>query len=117
MIRRRLGILALGLGLVGFACGSGGGASTNTDTTAAGQQVAVADTAAAAGSDPGGAVVPVTGSGCKFDKAKEGKTLHEHIGNFGLKGFWNGETEPGSYFLHENCGQKKAIWLILATGW
>lgn len=56
---------------------------------------------------------PVAGGAtCQYDESQKGQIEGKSIENFGLKTY---EGEP--YWLHENCGKKKAVWIILATGW
>ena len=56
--------------------------------------------------------VDVASLPCAFDKAKQGKIVGKAVKNFGLKD-WTGTP----HFLHDDCGKKKLIWLILSTGW
>lgn len=52
---------------------------------------------------------------CAFDPDLEGKGVGDHVKNFSLKTVYNTE-----YNLHsQNCGQpeRKALYLLLGTGW
>ncbi len=56
---------------------------------------------------------PDTPAGCGFDSSKQGKSVGDHVKNYGLK-TW----EKCAHYLHQDCGgETKAIWLILSTGW
>jgi len=73
------------------------------------------------GGDDGATTVyvpPERGEGCQFDLENKGKTVGKHIKDFGLKQvFGPTKEETDAYWLHSNCGEKKAVWIILATGW
>jgi hypothetical protein len=63
-------------------------------------------------------IPPVTGEGCQYDVEKKGKIVGKHIKEFGLKQvFGPTKEETDAYWLHANCGEAKAVWIILATGW
>lgn len=104
-------LAASGLGLL--ACGSGGGGGTGQPADIA--AAANAGDLPVAAVDPGNGYVPPAGGGegCQFDKAKQGKIVGKEVKNFGLKTYLN-----ENYFLHDNnCGKKKIVWILLATGW
>ena len=75
----------------------------------------------ATGGDDGATTVyvsPERGEGCNYDIGNKGKIVGKHIKDFGLKQvFGPTKADTDAYWLHANCGQKKAIWIILATGW
>ena len=56
---------------------------------------------------------PSGNSNCKYDPAKLGAKIGDHVANISMKDAY-GKT----YKLHQTCGTStKAIWVILAAGW
>ena len=49
---------------------------------------------------------------CDYDPALAGKNVGDHVENIKVK-----DSEGNKYELHANCGTKKAVWVILGTGW
>ncbi len=52
------------------------------------------------------------GEGCQFDEEKIGNIVGKHIDNYTLKTY-----QGDAYSIHQECGKKKALWVILSTGW
>ncbi len=75
-----------------------GGSETPTDTGAPTPDVGV-DT-------------PAEQPPCDYDPELEGKNVGDHVKNIKLK-----DSDGNKYELHSNCGTKKAVWVILGTGW
>ena len=94
MVRRVLTIFLA----IGFLAACGGETTEPTDTGTAPDTVAET-------TEP-----PV--AECDYDSALAGKNVNDHVKNIKLK-----DSDGNKYELHSNCGTKKAIWIILATGW
>ena len=64
-------------------------------------------------SDATAATPPAVNPDCKFDSAKLGKRVGDHIANVATK-----DAYGATYSLHQTCGTNtKAIWAILVAGW
>ncbi|MFT7623732.1 MAG: hypothetical protein ACI9WU_002915 [Myxococcota bacterium] len=102
--------------------GSSGGTDGNASVDGTGTTDGVDNTAGGVtdqtdGGDTAVNLTPIeAGPECGFNADQQGKILGRHIKNFGLKTY-----EGNPYWLHGNCGHtetpKKAVWVILATGW
>lgn len=93
MMKRVLLLLAC-LGLM-MACG---GTEEPADTGTPINDTVVADTA-----EP---------PPCDYTDDLAGKNVGDLVENIKVK-----DSDGNKYELHSNCGAKKAVWVILSTGW